>query len=360
MAMRILPIITLAFASALFISGCEKPPQTYTASSRPVKTIVIGGQSTGDIRSFPAEVDAIQKADISFRVSGKIQKIYVREGEKVKKGQLLAELDPTDFKITLKDRKASYTTAKANYDRAKELVDKGAISRADHDNIRAKFHTAKAQLQSAEQDLAYTKLRANFDGYIAKRYVENFEEVVLSKKILSLEDVSSLKIIVDVPENLMIAIDKSRSRSRNLYAKFDTIKNLEFPLKFREATTKADPSSKTFKITLVMDAADKYNILPGMTGTVYAEMYPSETHAKSPVTLPVSAVVADNEKQATVWIVDEETMTVTAKHVTPGLMTGDSIQVEGLLPGERIVVAGASLLRDKMKVSLLETGEQPQ
>jgi RND family efflux transporter MFP subunit len=351
--------ILLLISSALLVA-CEEPPQPVVAASRPVKTMVIGGQSTGDIRSFPAEVDAIQKADISFRVSGRIQKIHVKEGDQVIKGQLLAELDPTDFEITLKDRKASYNTAKANYERAKDLVGKGAISKVDHDNIRAKYHTAKANLDKAEQDLIYTKLKADFDGYIAKRYVENFEEVVLSKKIFSLEDVSSLKIIIDVPENLMIAIDKSRGGNRVLYAKFDTIKNKQFPLKFREVSTKADPTTKTFQVTMTMEPPKNYNILPGMTGTVFVEMSPTETLSDTAVTLPVSAVVPNNKKQATVWIVDENSMTVKPKQVTTGLMTGDSIQVNGLNQGERVVTAGASLLRNNMKVTLLQTGEQPE
>ncbi len=357
---RTLSYFTLLLASSFLLSACEEPPETYIATSRPVKTIVIGGQSASDIRTFPAEVDAIQKADISFRVSGKIQNILVKEGDDVKKGQVLAELDPTDFKITLKDRKASYSTAKANFDRAVSLVKKGAISKVEHDNLRAHFHTAKANLQSAEQDLIYTKLKANFDGQIARRYVENFEEVILSKKIFALEDVSSLKIIFDVPENIMIAVDRSKDQERKFYAKFDTIKNKQFPLKFREAATKADPSTKTFKITMQMPASDKFNILPGMTGTVHAQMFAHESNPEAQITLPASAVISDNKKQATVWIVDEKTMTVNPKTVTPGLMTGSNMQVGGLSAGDRVVIAGASFLRNDMKVTLLETGEQPE
>ena len=173
---RKLSFVTLILALSLVLAACEEPPQTYMASSRPVKTIVVGDTVAGDSRTFPAVVDAIQKADISFRVRGKIQNILVKEGDEVKKGQLLAELDPTDFNIRLKDRQASYNTAKANYDRAKELVDKGAISRVDHDNIRAEYFTATANLDGAEQELLYTRLNANFDGSIAKRHVENVAE----------------------------------------------------------------------------------------------------------------------------------------------------------------------------------------
>jgi RND family efflux transporter MFP subunit len=342
----------------LFLNGCEEPPQTFVAPSRPVKTIVIGGASSGDSRTFPAVVDAIQKADISFRVHGKIQKILVKEGDDVIKGQLLAELDPTDFKIQLKDRQASFDTASANYDRAKKLVDKGVISKVDHDKIRANFYTAQSGLDKAKQDFLYTKLKANFPGQIAKRYVENFEEILGSQKIFALEDVSALKLKIDVPENLMIAVDKNRGDDRALYAMFDNIKDQKFPLKFSEATTKADPNTKTFKITLKMDAAKDYNILPGMTATVVAELFPSETSSTTAIAVPVSAVISNSEKHATVWIVDEKTMTANPKKVTPGLMVGDLMQVEGLTTGDRIVVAGAAFLRKDMKVTLLKTGEQ--
>lgn len=349
--------------SCLLISACEKPPAPIVAESRPVKTMVIGGSQSGDTRTFPAVVDAIQKADISFRVSGKVEKILVREGDQVKKGDVLAKLDPTDFEIKLRDRQASYDTAKANYDRAKKLVAKGAISKVDHDNIRATFHTAKANLKEAQQDLEYTKLKANFDGYIAKRYIENYEEVLGSQKIFSLEDVSALKLIIDVPENLMISIDKSNKDSdvkRSLHADFDSIKDQHFPLHFVEATTKADPTTRTFKVTLRMDAPKEYNILPGMTATVSAELFQQEAAITGSVALPVSAVVADNKKHATVWVVDETTMTVHPEPVDAGLLTGDSILVDGLTNGERIVIAGAAFLRDGMKVTLLNTGEQPE
>lgn len=358
MELQKLSFVTFILASLVFISSCEEPAQTYAASSRPVKTIVISDEMTGDTRTFPAVVDAIQKADISFRVNGKVQKVLVKEGDQVKKGQVLAELDPVDFNIQLKDRKASYDTAKANYDRAKVLVEKGAISRVDHDDIRARYHTAKANLSAAEQDLLYTKLKANFDGYIAKRHVEKFEEVILSQTVFSLEDVSALKIKIDVPENLMILIIKSNGKKRGLYAVFDNISNQQFPLTFMESSTKADPNTKTFKVTLKMDAAEDYNILPGMTATAYAEMFPNETQSKTIAAVPISAVISDSEKQATVWVVNEESMTVNPKKVTPGIMIGNIMQVDGLSPGDRVVIAGAPFLRNDMKVTLLETGEQ--
>jgi len=349
----------IIFTSFFFISGCEEPPQIFVASSRLVKTIVVGGDAYTDIRTFPAIVDAIQKAEISFRVRGEIQKILVKEGDKVKKGQVLAELDPTDLIITLKDHQENYETAKANFDRAVMLVKSGSISQAEHDNIRARYHTAKANLNTAKQNLSYTKLKADFDGYIAKRHVDNFEEVIFSQIIFSLEDVSALKIKIDVPETLMIAINKSSKGTRSMYAVFDSISNHKFPISFLETSIKADPKTKTFKVTLKMEAPAEYNIFPGMTATVFAELLPDETETSIVVSLPVSAVVADSQKHATVWVVDEKNMTVISKKVKPGLMAGSTMQVEGVYPGERVVVAGAYFLRENMKVTLLEPDEQP-
>lgn len=355
------PVISLLILiTTLLLSACEEPAPPVEVSSRPVKTLVAGGSADLDTRSFPASVDAIKSADISFRVPGKLEKMEVREGDEVKQGQLLASLDPVDFNIALNDRKASFETAKANYDRAKQLVEQGAISRVDHDNIRAQFFTAEAALKEAEQNLEYTHLTANFDGYIAKRYVENFEQVLKSQTIFSLQDVSELKLVIDVPENLMILINRQRDTGdRKVIARFNNIPGVDFELDFLEVATKADPSSKTFRATFIMPNPPNHNVLPGMTATVIGEMFPEESTTDETVTLPVAAVISDTSKNPVVWVVDEKTMTVSPKPVTTGLMSGDSIQVKGLTKGERVVIAGAAFLRENMKVTLLETGEQP-
>jgi RND family efflux transporter MFP subunit len=283
----------------------------------------------------------------------------------VEKDQVLARLDPTDYQIKLNDRKASFATAKANYERARKLVEKDAISRVDHDKIRAEFFTAKANLEAAEQDLNYTSLKATFPGYVAKRHVENFEEVRRKQKIFTLQDISELEIKIDVPESVMIQLrraiepGKVTQPKRKMYAIFEQIKDVQFPLNLKEVSTTADVNTRTFQATLKMDHPEDYNVLPGMTATVFAEVFTSESGSSMSVDLPISAVVSDTDKNAVVWIVDEGTMTVSSKPVKTGMMTSNSITVTGLDAGERIVTAGAAFMREGMKVTLLQTGEQP-
>jgi RND family efflux transporter MFP subunit len=349
----------------LFMTACREETPLPPPESRPVKTMVVGGLTAGDTRQFPGVVDAIQKADLAFRVEGKIKEILVKEGDQVVKDQVLARLDPADYQIVVNDRKASYETAKANYDRAKALVEKGAISRVDHDRIRAEYFTARANLEAAEQDLKYTSLQATFPGYIARRHVESFEEVRRKQTVFTLQDVSELEIKVDVPENLMIQLrrqvepGKTLEPKREMYAVFDQIKDVQFPLEPKEISTTADVNTRTFAVTLKMKSPENYNILPGMTATVFAELLASEMGETVTVDLPVTAVVADADKAATVWIVDEDTMTVSSKPVKTGLLTSNSISVSGLEAGERVVTAGAAFMREGMKVTLLQTGEQP-
>jgi len=359
MATQRLSIITL-LSGSLLLTACGTPQAPVVIHSRPVKSIVIGSETGSDTRTFPAIVDAIQKADISFRVGGKIQRVLVKEGDEVKKGQLLAELDPTDFKIRMRDQTARFNTDKANYDRAEILVKKGAISKVDRDNLRARFFTAKANLEKAQQDLAYTKLTASFNGLIARRYVENFEQILASQTIFALEDISALKLKINIPENLVIAISRNHKEKRKLFARFNSIKDHSFPLSFVEAATKANPTTRTFTVTLKMDNPEHYNILPGMTAMVYAQIHTDEIKSARTVALPLSAVVANSKKQAVVWVVDKKTMTVHPEKVTTDFFAGNKIRVSGLKPGERIVTAGAAFLRDGMKVTLLKTGEQPK
>ena len=349
----------------ILLTACSEEAPLPPPESRPVKTLLIGGVSAGDFRQFPGVVDAIQKADLSFRVQGKINEILVREGDTVTQGQVLARLDPTDYRIILNDRKASYATAEANYERAKQLVAKDAISQVDHDKIRAEYHTARANLEAAEQDIKYTTLHATFPGYIARRHVENFEEVRRKQTVFTLQDISQLEIKINVPETIMIQLrkamepGKTREPRREMYAVFDQIKDIRFPLQLKEFSTKADPNTRTFEATLKMDHPDDYNVLPGMTTTVFAEVFASESGTKMSVQLPLSAVLSDASSKPIVWIVDDETMTVSSKPVTAGAMTTDSISVTGLELGERVVTAGAAFMREGMKVTLLQTGEQP-
>jgi RND family efflux transporter MFP subunit len=359
----IIPRTAMLLMLTLVFSGCSKDePEEAEEPVRPVKTILIESMGLENTRSFPGIVDASQKAEMSFRVSGKLNELPVKEGQKITQGDVIAQLDDTDFNIALKDSLASHDRAKADFKRAKKLLPEGHISRSDYDKLEAQSKTTTAQLAQAKQNLAYTTLKASFSGVVAKRYVQNFEEVSAKQKIVLLHDVSSLEISIDVPESLMILIDRNRrsgDSKRNVVAEFKAIEGKQFPLTFKEVATAADEVNQTFRVTFTMEPPEGFNILPGMITTVIADSSDLESSDKA-ILLPVSAVVSNTSKQATIWLVNEENMTVFPQVVQAGMMQKDQIEVTGLKPGNRIVVTGVPFLREGMKVSLLETGEQPE
>ena len=202
------PAILLSMLpTLLLLAGCgEEPAPEVRDVTRPVKTLLIEAPESGGVRNFPARIDAGHKAELAFRVQGKVQEVLVKEGERVAEGQELAKLDPKDFQIVVNDRQATFDNAKKNFNRAKGLIEKGHISKMDYDRLEAEFKNARAALESARQDLEYTNLNAPFAGTIAKRHIERFEEVQAKQTVLSLQHVQQLEVKFDVPESIIRGI----------------------------------------------------------------------------------------------------------------------------------------------------------
>jgi len=351
----------------LLLTGCSEPPVAEAPDvTRPVKTMVIDLPETGGVRTFPGRIDAHRKAELAFRIPGKVSELLVKEGEKVTEGQEVALLDPTDYQIVVNDRQATFDNASNNFERGKGLVKKGFISQKDYDQLEADFKNASAALNTARQDLAYTRLKAPFSGGIAKRHIERFEEVQAKQAVLSLQDLASLEVKFNIPESIVRGIRADageQNRARDLvrvFATFENIPGKEFPLSFKEVSTKADERTQTFEVTYTMEQLVENTLLPGMTAMVKMDL--SKLQGKDMVfAVPVSAVVGDYKLEPKVWTVDMDSMTVKPQQVKVGRMMGDSIEVNGgLEPASRIVIAGTPFLVEGMKVTLMPELEQAE
>ena len=355
-------LILLFCLSTFLLAACQgRDAEPIKAVARPVKTMVIGAAESGGIRNFPAVVEASKRADLSFRVDGKLNKLLVKEGDDVAQGQVLAELDPTDFQIVVNDRQASFNQARADYNRAKKLVGKGHISRMDYDRLEADFKSRLATLNRAKQDLSYTVLKAPFAGTIARRFYQNYEEIILNEVVFALRDNSLLEIKVNVPENIMLRITAGKDdQDIPVSASFDSVAGLKFPLAFKEISTRADPKTQTFLATYTMPAPDNLQVLPGMTATVTADLSRQLAGDQEEVHyLPISALTGDAKLESNIWVVDEKTMTVHPRPVKLGVMKGGKVEVlEGIKGRERVVTAGAGYMADGMKVILMKQPEQ--
>jgi len=357
--------------SVVTLSACSDKDQSEQTTDvvRPVKTLLIQAAGAGGQRNFPGRVEAANRATLSFQVSGKLAEILVKEGEQVKAGQLLARLDPKDYQVVVNDREAIFKRAEADFQRAKDLVEKGHISRSDYDKLEANRISARSALDQAKNDLSYTEMSAPFAGTVSKRLVENFEQVNAKQDILELRDLENLEIKFDVPENLIQRLQKEtpgvtgaqEATARRVHASFSGLPGRKFELAYKEASTQADAKTQTFEVTMTMPRPQGLQILPGMTANVAVSLAGLVKQDETRYRIPANAVVGDNELASRVWLVDPESLTVKARQVKVGKMYGRDIEVlEGLEPGDRIVVAGAAYLAEGMPVSLLPTPEQAE
>jgi RND family efflux transporter MFP subunit len=347
--MRVLGLLFLS--AALLLAGCGGEEVSEPAPVvRPVKMLTVGAVSaeSGPL-SLPGRVEASDQVDLSFRVGGPLIELPVREGDEVRRGRLVARIDPRDFEIRLNSALAQQEKARADFDRISALYEKEAVSRAQLDQARSALDVTSAALEDARANLEDTSLRAPFSGTVGTTYVQNYQDVRPKEPILSLVNVRSVDVVVDVPERL-IAGARGEEGGR-LVARFDVAEGREFDLAMKEIAREADPRTQTYRATLTMPQPEGINVFPGMTATV-VHYPPAGSQAAERLLVPAIAVFADEAGQSHVWVVDPEGMTVHRRAVATGDLSGsDRIEiVDGLDPGETIAVSAVSHLREGMQV----------
>jgi membrane fusion protein, multidrug efflux system len=397
----------------VLLSGCSpNAPAPREAVVRPVKTIIVSTGAESKVRTFPGRVEASNKVELAFQVSGLLVSLPVREGQQVTANEVIARLRPDEFQARLRalqgqlDRaradlqalragvrteerlrleaevratEAKLANARTEFDRSTQLLRNRVISRTEHDRAETAYTVAKQNYQAALQTFE--------QGTIAR------EEVILAKEAevsglegqvveanLQLED-STLRapydgviaqrfveqgqniranervvILQDVDEidvavdvpEAVMAADLRSADIVQMLASFNGAPGLMFPVHIKEVAQRADPITQTFTIRVGMKAPSGVNLLPGMTGTVTLT-YRRASILGGQILVPISAIAKENTGEVA-WIIGPDG-NVERRPVKTGSATGDSIVVsEGLQPGDRIAVAGVQFLHEGMKV----------
>ena len=322
---------------------------------RPVKTMVVGGDQ-GERLSFPGTVQAADRAELSFRVAGPLVELPVNEGDEVRRGQLLARIDPRDFEIALAEARAAFEKGEADYNRYKNLYERNAVPLAELELRRAQRDVSAAGFDQAQANLRDTRLVAPFSGRVGRKFVENFEDVIAKESILTLHDINLVEAVIDVPEYVMATVRKGIGARYT--ASFTSAPGVEFDLSFKEAAAEADPQTQTFQVTFQMPQPEELRVLPGMTAEVnaYLGALGVEDPSLAQFLVPAEAVFASVAGEPHVWVVDTNELTVRSREVQVGEVTGqNSIRIlDGLERGETIAVAAVHQLKDGSKIRLME------
>lgn len=344
---KLIPVFVLAT-----LVSCSQPP-VKEQGPRPVKLTEVTSLNVVE-KSFSGVVSPDQFSDLAFKMSGPLISLNVDEGQKVRAGQVVAEIDPQDFKWEYEAKKSSFQTAEAQLQRAAKLLSKQAISKQEYETTEASYSNAKAAYEYAQNQLAQTKLRAPFDGFIQKKYVENYQKVQTGQAIVCLINPSKLQVQFTMPETNIIYFNTPYS----VFVEFDNYKGIRFKAKVKEYV-EASPDGSGVPVFLYIDDPrfdlDKYKVAVGFSCRVILNIE-SQSFNQGAVLVPISAVVAsESNNDKFVFVYNAATEKVEKRQIKEEELIGkDNVVVtEGLKAGDRVVSAGATRVVDGQQVKVL-------
>lgn len=344
---KLIPVFVLAA-----LVSCSQPP-VKEQGPRPVKLAEVTSLNVVE-KSFSGVVSPDQFSDLAFKMSGPLISLKVDEGQKVRTGQVVAEIDPQDFKWEYEAKKASFQTAEAQLQRAAKLLSKQAISKQEYESTEAAHSNAQAAFEYAQNQLEQTKLRAPFDGFIQKKYVENYQKVQAGQGIVCLINPSKLQIQYTMPETNITYF----STPYTIYVEFDNYRGVKFKAKVKEYV-EASPDGSGVPVYLYIDDAgfnlSKYKVAVGFSCRVILNIE-SGSFNEGAVLIPLSAIVAgESDTNKYVFAYNSQTQKVERRKIVEKELLGkDNVVVtEGLKAGDQVVSAGATRLVDGQQVKVL-------
>lgn len=347
----LLPVV----CAALVLTGCsrsEKAPEPV----RSVKLMSVGASADNAVQEYAGEVRAKIESRLGLQVAGKLLSRKVQVGEKVRKDQVLAEIDAQDYVLAagaaqaqLRSAKAQLEVSKADFERFESLFRQGFISQAELERRRAALTAAQSQWEQARSQAqvqghqaGYARLRASHDGVVTAVEAEEGQVVAAGQAIVRVAQLGAQDVVFAVPEQTISRIKVGQSMQVMWPAGAQ-----QWGAKVREVAASADPATRTFTVKL---ALPKNAVLP-LGSTVHVQASSAKTAAQT-LLVPLTALRQQGEGSA-VWVFDEAAMAVRSQTVQLGAVQGNEVQVvKGLQAGQKVVVAGVHVLAESQKVSI--------
>lgn len=301
-------------------------------------TVKIYGQERSI--TFPGKVRASADVNLAFRVGGTILRVSVDAGDQVRKGQLLAEIDPRDYEIQLAATEAEYKQIKGEAERIISLYEKNSISPNDYEKALYGLQQITAKYEAHKNALTDTRLLAPFDGYVQKRLFNEGETLSAGMPVVSLINKDYPEVEISIPGADYVR----REEFESYVCTSEMFPEVSFPLELMGITQKANLNQLYTMRLRFRPVSGHIYPTPGMSVTVALKYKEKESMLTS---VPVSSLFGD-ESGTSVWIYNKETGTVSKRLVKPSSILTNGIVVisDGLKPGEIVVSAGVNSLEE--------------
>ncbi|GFM87494.1 RND transporter [Pseudomonas cichorii] len=341
----------------LLLSGCgkdETPPEPV----RPVVFVEARPDSQLEFGRFAGNIQARYQSVLGFRVPGRIARRDVDVGSEVKKGDLLATLDPTDQQNNVRARQgdlarieAQWINAQANARRQQELFDRGVGAQAQLDNAltelkttRSSLDQARAAAQQARDQLSYSELRSDDDAVVTEWRVEAGQVVTAGQEVVTLARPDIKEAVIDLPASLadQLPVDVVFTVASQLDPQVNTTATL------REIEPQPDRSTRTRRARLSLtETPQAFRLGTAISVTLSSTIAPR-------IRLPINAL-QETDGKTQVWIVDSQNQTVNPRAVNVVSREDDSFLLAGgVNAGEKVVSAGVNSLKPGQKVKVDE------
>ncbi|MDD3596277.1 efflux RND transporter periplasmic adaptor subunit [Sulfuricurvum sp.] len=360
MTQYIIPI-NLVIAGAITFGGCSKPKAEHEVLPTPVYVSTIHQSGGMEERWLSATVGARFESDLSFRTGGKVVKRLVNVGDRVTRGQPLAELDGTDYGLATGIADAGYkaalidaTQADSDEGRFGRLAGDGAMGTADVERQKARADAAKTRVEQARQQLelaknrnSYATLVAPYDGVVTSLRMEVGQVVAEGQSVISLAKDGEREVVVDLPEDMV-----SKAKQYSAKAQPWSDPKTSVSLHLRELSPIASIQGRMYRA--------RYAPIPESRATMdriplgsTAQLQLSLPTSDEGVNVPLSALIKTNNTPG-VWVVNSTGNTLSFVSVNVLSHGTDSVRVRGLNEGVRIVTVGAQKLDGAMKIRPIE------
>jgi len=313
---------------------------------RLVKTVEVRGYEGERQVTYPGKVKAASDVKLAFRVAGPIVQFRVAEGEYVKKGQLLAQLDPRDYRLQFEATAAEYAQVKGESERVMELYRRNSVPVNDYDKAVAALKRVTALYDAHRNALNDTKLYAPFDGFVQQKFFDEHEIVSQGLPVLSMIDKAYFEVVIDIPSSDYIR----RHQFVDFYCVADVYPNEKIPLELLEVTQQAN-YNQLFKVRFRLKPERPLDLAAGMSVQVTIRFTPDE---RDLVLVPISALF-QQQGVSYVWQYDLERERVSRVPVEVVELYPDGMTlVKAVLkPGSKVVSAGANCLKEGQQVRQL-------
>ncbi|TVZ14735.1 efflux RND transporter periplasmic adaptor subunit [Maribacter sp. MAR_2009_72] len=352
-------IISAILGATILISSCGSKDKKDVVDNSPaiaVQVKTVSEDSSSPFLTVSGKIEAAKSANISTRMMGYVDKIYVNVGDKVNKGQLLMSVNNADVSAQLAqvnagitEAEAAFTNAEKDFNRFSTLFKENSASQKELDDITANYNMAKARLESAKQmrngvnaQMGYANIRAPFNGVVTNKFISAGDMANPGMPLLEVESPGKYQVLAMVPESEILAVKNDTEVTVQVKALNENVKG-----KVTEVSTSSKNTGGQYLVKVILDKTDA-QILSGMYATVQFPVARKTT--SSAVMIPVEAIVKNGQLFGIYTV--SQSNTALLRWLRLGRTFGDQVEVlSGLSADEQYIVSAEGKLFNGAKIS---------